>query len=434
MGTKMAPAYANLFMGELEPKLIKLNSKAILIWKRFIDDIFIVWTDTESALDTFIENINKVHHTIKFTHEQSTEELTFLDTTVYKGPKFHETGLLDVKTNIKPTNKQLYVHKTSYHPESCKNAITTGETQRYLTTNTQEQTFKEMTHKLTNKLIERGYKAKQIKQSLKKFPFCSRNTILNKEKQKQEQPPTVIPVKYNDSCNEIREIVNKHWDKVQEDTQLKNLFPNKPMLAYKKNQSLANNLVRSKIKTPIQMINETPRSHRTDPPPAVTKNFDSLFPKGIPIKKCNKRTCKLCHRMRIGKTIYNRKCHLNVLIPKYKYQLTCWSSRVVYAIKCNKCHETYVGQTVNRLRDRIQRHITAITSEPTRHMSHHFNKSCNIENLQFIPLEKVDDRMSKRDAEQELKRIETLWIRKLSTMQPWGMNYLEVDITVRTKE
>ena len=83
MGTKMAPAYANLFMGELEPKLIKLNSKAILIWKRFIDDIFIVWTDTESALKTFIENINKVHHTIKFTHEQSTEELTFLDTTVY---------------------------------------------------------------------------------------------------------------------------------------------------------------------------------------------------------------------------------------------------------------------------------------------------------------------------------------------------------------
>ena len=81
MGTKMAPSYANLFMGQLEPKLIQLNSQAILIWKRFIDDIFIVWTDTEEALDKFIESINKVHHTIKFTHERSSNELTFLDTT-----------------------------------------------------------------------------------------------------------------------------------------------------------------------------------------------------------------------------------------------------------------------------------------------------------------------------------------------------------------
>ena len=63
--------------------------------------------------------------------EHSDQELTFLDITVYKGPRFNETGLLDVKTHIKPINKQLhvYVHKTSYHPESIKTAIPKGETQ-----------------------------------------------------------------------------------------------------------------------------------------------------------------------------------------------------------------------------------------------------------------------------------------------------------------
>ena len=44
MGTKMAPAYANLFMGKLEEKLKELGKPNILLWKQFIDDIFIIWT------------------------------------------------------------------------------------------------------------------------------------------------------------------------------------------------------------------------------------------------------------------------------------------------------------------------------------------------------------------------------------------------------
>ena len=43
MGTKMAPAYANLFMGKLEEELQEIDkSHNILIWKRFIDDIFVI--------------------------------------------------------------------------------------------------------------------------------------------------------------------------------------------------------------------------------------------------------------------------------------------------------------------------------------------------------------------------------------------------------
>ena len=44
MGTKMAPAYANLFMGKLEQKFIYIGKQHIQIWKRFIDNIFIIWT------------------------------------------------------------------------------------------------------------------------------------------------------------------------------------------------------------------------------------------------------------------------------------------------------------------------------------------------------------------------------------------------------
>ena len=110
VGTNMAPAYANLFMGKLEEHLTKLGGNHIHTWKRFIDDIFIIWTGTKEEFEHYMHTINQ---TIKFTHEISDTELTFLDVTAYKGDRFQETNILDIKTHIKATNKQLYVHATS---------------------------------------------------------------------------------------------------------------------------------------------------------------------------------------------------------------------------------------------------------------------------------------------------------------------------------
>jgi len=62
-----------------------------------------------------VGKINSYHRTIKFTHETSKNEVTILDVKAYKGEKFQTTGILDVKTHIKPTNKKLYVHASSYH-------------------------------------------------------------------------------------------------------------------------------------------------------------------------------------------------------------------------------------------------------------------------------------------------------------------------------
>ena len=57
MGTKMAPPYANLFMGKLEPKLQAQAPHHIKMWKRYIDDIFIIWTGSDEDLMAF----NKLH-------------------------------------------------------------------------------------------------------------------------------------------------------------------------------------------------------------------------------------------------------------------------------------------------------------------------------------------------------------------------------------
>ena len=306
MGTKMAPSYANIFMGNLEPKLIAQDPTHIQLWKRYIDDNFIIWTGTNEDLETFLTKINDIHPTIKFTHECSEQELTFIDMTVYKGPNFETTNILDRKTHTKKTNKQLYIHRTSYHPKACKKAIATGETIRYLRTNSRKPTFTKMTSQLTDKLIQRGYKAKDVKATIKKLPFENKEQILNKQPTNPNQKPIIFPTKLNDCHTDLKHILYNNWEIISKDEELKSMLPDKPIIAYyKKNKSLANFLVRAKINTPAKVTDPDlqPTEHRLDPKPTVITDLSKLLPRALPMTKCKNKNCKVCQHLRITKTI-----------------------------------------------------------------------------------------------------------------------------------
>ena len=58
----------------------ELGKPHIMLWKQFIDDIFVIWTGSASE---FMNTINQIHHTIKFTYDVNEMELTFLDVTLY---------------------------------------------------------------------------------------------------------------------------------------------------------------------------------------------------------------------------------------------------------------------------------------------------------------------------------------------------------------
>ena len=61
-----------------------------------------------SGKDTLKKNTH--HPTIKFTAEISDKEITFLDTTVFKGDRFYENSVLDIRTHFKPTETFQYTH------------------------------------------------------------------------------------------------------------------------------------------------------------------------------------------------------------------------------------------------------------------------------------------------------------------------------------
>jgi len=103
MGTKTAVSFANIFTAEIETNLIQQNNTKLSEWKRYFDDVFSLWDCKRNEVDRFIEQANTFHPTIKFTAEISESEITFLDTVVFRGERFIEKSILDIKTHYKPT-------------------------------------------------------------------------------------------------------------------------------------------------------------------------------------------------------------------------------------------------------------------------------------------------------------------------------------------
>ena len=117
MGTKMAISFANIFMAKIETTLIQQSETNPKARRRYIDDIFSLWDRDKKDVDQFIEQAHKFQTTIKFTTEISENEITFLDTVVFKGQRFkkHPFWTSKLTTNLlKPFNIHISTH--AIHP------------------------------------------------------------------------------------------------------------------------------------------------------------------------------------------------------------------------------------------------------------------------------------------------------------------------------
>ena len=90
-------------MNKVQTEILSQRLFKPFVWKRYIDDIFSLWTTNRDRIEHFIEQANNHHPTIKFTAEISDKETTFLDAYIYKGERFERDAILDVRTHFKPT-------------------------------------------------------------------------------------------------------------------------------------------------------------------------------------------------------------------------------------------------------------------------------------------------------------------------------------------
>ena len=239
MGTKMAVAFANIFMNKVETDILSQSAFRPLVWKRYIDDIFSLWTINREEISQFIEKANSHHPTIKFTAKISETETTFLDTTICKGERFLKDSVLDVRTRFKPTETFQYTHFTSSHPPGVKKGFIKGEALRLLRTNSSKRIFEEKIKDFKSHLLERGYPEKLIQTTLSEVKFEERKSALQ---QKQNESKRILPfvTTYQPSVPNLKQILMKKWHLIEQQPLLSESTGNRPLFHTKEG-------VRSKI-------------------------------------------------------------------------------------------------------------------------------------------------------------------------------------------
>ena len=391
MGTPMAPAAANLFMGMLESKLLSESPVPVHeeFWKRFIDDIFVLWLGTETELQEFERYINSVHPTIKFTVSSSTVEIPFLDVLVRL-----EDGFLVSDLYTKPTDSHAYLHHRSCHPKHVSKNIPYSQFLRLRRLCTNISDFDSQAERMTAQFLTRGYHLAHVIEARERARMQTRSTALEYcEKETNTRVPFVVT--HHPSNPPLRTWLRELQPTLQSSIRMKQAVPDLPVVGERCCKSLRNLLMPSLL-------------------PFGPDREGGCGP-------CQRTKCVICKEHLVQTTTYSSSVTGESF--SINNNLSCDSRGVIYMLFCEACHSAqYVGQTGDTLRARFYQYRSDINILPNSSLvTKHFNQAKHsLKQMKVIVMEKVYGHTLKSRLDRE-----TFWIRKMKTLTPHGLNTVE---------
>ena len=395
MGTKCAVIYANLFMNHFEEYYIynRINKKCSF-YKRFIDDIFILWNGTLDDLKTFVHQLNTLHPTIKFDAKYSLTSIEFLDTRIYKST----TGKLQTTLYTKPTDRQSYLHSQSYHPSSCKRSIAYSQALRIRRICTEDSEYSKHTAKLLDKLVERGYDKTLTQDQINKVFQTPRNELLSTNT-KPVNNPNILAVTYNKNLPDLRKAIDDNWKTLSINSNIAPLFTDKPVIAFRRNRNLKQLLCKHKLHNNKPIIRKEKKLGRCQPC----------------LSRANNKCCK---QMANTNHFTNRK---NGRKFNIYHNLNCKSNNVIYLIECTLCnHKPYIGKSEPATNLRISNHRSDFKKQDSIPVDQHFSTPGHnfTTHARITLIEKLENTtyMTEEEVTTFLETREDFWMVKLDTL------------------
>ncbi|KAJ8032026.1 hypothetical protein HOLleu_25430 [Holothuria leucospilota] len=399
IGTKMAPAYANIFMGVLERDLLAASSFKPEVWFRFIDDIFMIWTHGREKLMHFLQFINSAHPCIKFTCDYSLSSVHFLDVQVSTS----QDGGIVTDLYTKPTDTHQFLLATSCHPNHTKRSIPYSQALRILRICSSIETARERCRQLSDYLLRRGYNRRRVQQQVDRA-FENFTTPMTPKISKGK--PLFFTVQYHPALPDIKGILTKFLPLLHQSDRLKLAVPAAPVMSFSQPPNLKRSLCRAKLLDPS----------RVDLNMAV-----------VPCRCCAKNRCQICGLLVCSDVVMSNFSGKNFKCKNSSS--TCDSLWVIYVISCLVCQLQYVGRSNNfRLRInghksdfRLYRAGTSNKLDSKILYDHLIFHNCESFKVQIV------DRIFKVDRDKgALEKLPTAkereWIWKLDTVTPKGLN------------
>ena len=392
IGTKVAPTYANLFMGKLEKSILEgWIGRNPDLWKRYIDDIISIWSGTEQELLNFLEYMNSIHHSIKFTAEfrnrthqvktKWTDKFTierkplgdkkprsvdFLDSTIY----IDEAGKLQTDLFVKSTDVNTLLMPTSCHPSHIYKNIpfSAGLRAKRLCSIPDSLTLR--LSELSDSLLIRGYNKKVIKSAFDRVNLINRDEALKKVTKTQNSNRVSCAITFDPRLPDPAKIMKRHYNLAVKNPSFKSTFSDIPRICYKRSKNLGEMLIRSKLYT-------------------VETDAHNLRPK-LGFIKCSYNThgCCLC------KYNNNATTHTSLntgKVHQVKKLIKCSDTFIIYTIQCKRCPTIeYVGKTTQPIAKRFYQHYSGIIKKETIDpVPEHFNtRGHSVSDIIMIPFEK----------------------------------------------
>ena len=169
IGTKFAPAYACIFMNDVESTFLETQSLQPLIWFRYIDNVFFMWTHGEEKLQLFLSDLNNCNPHIKVMYEFHKEHISFLDLKV----NFCD-GKLKTDLHVKPSDRHQYLHYTSAHPNHTKRSIVYSQELRFSKICSYKNNFEKHLEEMKSWFGIRGYPDNLVKSEMSKECFSKK--------------------------------------------------------------------------------------------------------------------------------------------------------------------------------------------------------------------------------------------------------------------
>jgi len=176
MGSKCAPSVACTYMGEFERNHIHNippHQPQPILWLRYIDDIFSLWTHGSDQLAVFNTWLNSLHPNLKFTCTSSDTSVEFLDTTVRLTDNKLMTDLF-----IKPTASLSYLHRNSCHPFHIFLSLPYGEFIRVRRNCSDLASYDKFAEIILDAFLRRGYDRDSLSRARNQARSLSRNQLL----------------------------------------------------------------------------------------------------------------------------------------------------------------------------------------------------------------------------------------------------------------
>lgn len=373
MGKRFAPAYANIYMADWEETAFRKCNKTPTLYLRYLDDIFGIWTHSLEDFQEFTNILNNHHTHIKIETTTHPTEIHFLDITTFKDLTFNSTGILNTKIYFKPTDTHSLLHKDSHHPRHVFRGIIKSQLLRFYRYCSKRQDAEEAEQTLFKTLLQRGYSRSFLRKVRKEILDPSLNPP---SKQDDRQ---IIPLisEFSEYTRAAHYKLKSNFQQILQNTTLGEKY--RIISAFKKDQSLRDILVRAKLK-PILHKTRLPETHK------IAKNQTTgtaiPLPRNIPLT----------------------------------------TSNCIYILRCKRCPMQYIGETRNSLRTRLSHHRYnvrnghKINTHLVQHFRRHGLKNMVLQGLQHDPNWSTGQR----------KKTEKQWIKRLSTIFPYGLNEKDI--------